>query len=49
MTAAARQLPAGVPYVAPLLLFMLLAFNLPLVLMLSWSIAAPPDVLAHYG
>jgi putative spermidine/putrescine transport system permease protein len=46
---AARKLPAGAPYVAPLLLFMLLAFNLPLILMLSWSIAAPPDVLAHYG
>ena len=28
---------------------MLLAFNLPIVLMLSWSVAAPPDVLAHYG
>ena len=48
-TAPARQLPAGAAYVAPLLLFMLLAFNLPLALMLSWSIAAPPDVLAHYG
>ena len=48
--AARRQLiPAGAAYVAPLLLFMLLAFNLPIVLMLSWSVAAPPDVLAHYG
>jgi len=48
--AARRQLlPAGAVYVAPLLLFMLLAFNLPIVLMLSWSIAAPPDVLAHYA
>jgi ABC-type spermidine/putrescine transport system permease subunit I len=48
--AARRQLiPAGAAYVAPLLLFMLLAFNLPIVLMLSWSIAAPPDVLAPYG
>jgi ABC-type spermidine/putrescine transport system permease subunit I len=28
---------------------MLLAFNLPIVLMLGWSIGAPPDVLAHYG
>jgi putative spermidine/putrescine transport system permease protein len=47
---ARRQLiPAGAAYVAPLLLFMLLAFNLPIVLMLSWSVAAPPDVLAHYG
>jgi ABC-type spermidine/putrescine transport system permease subunit I len=47
---ARRQLiPAGAAYVAPLLLFMLLAFNLPIVLMLSWSIAAPPDVLAPYG
>ena len=28
---------------------MLLAFNLPIVLMLGWSIGAPPDVLAHYA
>ncbi|HLT01976.1 MAG TPA: ABC transporter permease [Geminicoccaceae bacterium] len=34
---------------APLFLVMLLAFNLPIVLMLSWSVAAPPDVLAHYA
>ena len=47
--AGRRQLPAGAAYVAPLVLFMLLAFNLPIVLMLSWSIAAPPDVLAHYS
>jgi len=49
--AAARGplIPTGAVYVAPLLLFMLLAFNLPIVLMLSWSIAAPPDVLAHYA
>jgi putative spermidine/putrescine transport system permease protein len=45
----ARRMPAGAAYVLPLLLFMLLAFNLPLALMLSWSVAAPPDVLAHYG
>ena len=48
--AARRQLiPAGAAYVAPLLLFMLLAFNLPIALMLSWSVAAPPDVLVHYS
>ena len=48
--AGRRQLlPAGAPYVAPLVLFMLLAFNLPILLMLGWSIAAPPDLLAHYG
>jgi putative spermidine/putrescine transport system permease protein len=35
--------------VAPLFLFMLLVFNVPIILMLSWSIAAPPDVLAHYA
>ena len=47
---AARSLfPAGAAYVAPLVLFMLLAFNLPIVLMLGWSIGAPPDVFAHYG
>ena len=45
----ARLLPAGATFVAPLLAFMLLAFNLPIVLMLSWSIGAPPDVLAHYA
>jgi ABC-type spermidine/putrescine transport system permease subunit I len=45
----ARLIPAGVAYVAPLFLFMLLAFNLPIALMLSWSVAAPPDVLAHYA
>jgi putative spermidine/putrescine transport system permease protein len=45
-----RQLiPAGAAYVAPLLLFMLVAFNLPIALMLSWSVGAPPEVLAHYG
>ena len=44
-----RLLPAGAAYIAPLFLVMLLAFNLPIVLMLSWSVAAPPDVLAHYG
>jgi ABC-type spermidine/putrescine transport system permease subunit I len=37
-----------VAYALPLLAFMLLAFNLPIVLMLGWSIGAPPDVLAHY-
>jgi putative spermidine/putrescine transport system permease protein len=47
--APARQIPAGAAYVAPLLLFMLLVFNLPIALMLSWSVAAPPDMLAHYG
>src|SRR5690606_25615753 len=45
----ARLLQAGAAYVAPLFLVMLLAFNLPIVLMLSWSVAAPPDVLAHYA
>jgi putative spermidine/putrescine transport system permease protein len=47
--APARRIPAGAGYVAPLFLFMLLAFNLPIALMLSWSVAAPPDVLAHYA
>jgi ABC-type spermidine/putrescine transport system permease subunit I len=46
--AGRRLLPTGATYVAPLVLFMLLAFNLPIVLMLGWSIAAPPDMLAHY-
>ncbi len=45
----ARRMPAGAAYVVPLLLFMLLAFNLPLALMLSWSVAGPPDMLGHYG
>jgi putative spermidine/putrescine transport system permease protein len=44
-----RLVPVGAIYVAPLLLFMLLGFNLPIALMLSWSVAAPPDVLAHYA
>ena len=49
--AAARRhlIPAGALYVAPLFLLILIAFNLPIVLMLSWSVAAPPDVLAHYA
>ena len=48
--AVQRQLiPVGATYVAPLFLVMLLAFNLPIVLMLSWSIAAPPDLLTHYA
>jgi putative spermidine/putrescine transport system permease protein len=51
VTAAGRRqlIPAGAVYVLPLVLFMLLAFNVPIALMLSWSIAAPPDVLAHYA
>jgi ABC-type spermidine/putrescine transport system permease subunit I len=51
MAAIARRAlaPAGAAYVAPLVLFMLLAFNLPIVLMLGWSIGAPPDVLAYYA
>jgi ABC-type spermidine/putrescine transport system permease subunit I len=49
-TATRGQLiPAGAAYVAPLVLFMLLAFNVPIALMLSYSVAAPPDVLAYYG
>jgi putative spermidine/putrescine transport system permease protein len=47
--AGRRLLPAGVAYALPLMAFMLLAFNLPIVLMLGWSIGAPPDVLAHYA
>jgi putative spermidine/putrescine transport system permease protein len=47
--AGRRMLPQGAANVAPLVLFMLLAFNLPIVLMLGWSIGAPPDVLAHYA
>jgi putative spermidine/putrescine transport system permease protein len=47
--AGRRMLPRGAANVAPLVLFMLLAFNLPIVLMLGWSIGAPPDVLAHYA
>jgi putative spermidine/putrescine transport system permease protein len=46
---ATRRIPAGAAYIAPLFLFMLLAFNLPIALMLSWSVAAPPDVLVYYG
>jgi putative spermidine/putrescine transport system permease protein len=45
----ARRIPPGTAYVAPLVLFMLLAFNLPVALMLSWSVVAPPDALVHYG
>ena len=44
-----RLMPSGATYVAPLVLFMLLAFNLPIVLMLGWSIGAPPDVIEHYS
>ena len=46
---ARRLLPAGAAYVLPLVGFMLLAFNLPIILMLGWSIGAPPDVLTHYA
>jgi putative spermidine/putrescine transport system permease protein len=51
VTAAGRRqlIPAGAVCVLPLVLFLLLAFNVPIALMLSWSIAAPPDVLAHYA
>ena len=44
-----RRLPAGVVFVLPLVVVMLLAFNLPIVLMLGWSVGAPPDVLGWYA
>ena len=45
-----RIVPAGVGYVAPLFLVMLLAFNVPIALMLAWSVsggAAAP--FEHYA
>jgi ABC-type spermidine/putrescine transport system permease subunit I len=47
-TVASRRVPAGALYVLPLALFMLLAFDVPIALMLGWSIGAPPDVFAYY-
>ena len=47
--AGRRRLPAGVGYVLPLVVFMLFAFDLPIVLMLGWSIGAPPDVFGYYA
>ncbi len=52
MSAAAAgggRLPAGVVYVLPLVLFMLFAFDLPILLMLGWSIGAPPGGLGWYA
>jgi ABC-type spermidine/putrescine transport system permease subunit I len=49
MLAGRRGLPVGVVHVLPLVLFMLAAFDLPIVLMLGWSIGAPPDVLGYYA
>ena len=51
MTAAAarqRPIPEGVAYVLPLLLFMLLAFNVPIVMVLARSVGGA-DPLAHYA
>ena len=47
--AAPRRLPAGALHVLPLVLFMLVAFDVPIALMLGWSIAAPPDVFEYYA
>ncbi len=47
--ATPRRLPAGVIHVLPLVLFMLFAFDVPIVLMLGWSIGAPPDALGYYA
>jgi ABC-type spermidine/putrescine transport system permease subunit I len=47
--AGRRRLPAGIVHVLPLVLFMLAAFDLPIVLMLGWSIGAPPDGLGYYA
>jgi ABC-type spermidine/putrescine transport system permease subunit I len=49
LLAGRRGLPVGVVHVLPLVLFMLAAFDLPIVLMLGWSIGAPPDVLGYYA
>ena len=50
MAAAGQaRLPAGLPHVLPLVLLMLIAFNLPILMMLAWSIGTPPDLLAHYS
>jgi putative spermidine/putrescine transport system permease protein len=39
----------GIAFVLPLLLFMLAAFNLPIALMLGWSVSNPARTLAHYA
>jgi ABC-type spermidine/putrescine transport system permease subunit I len=39
---------SGVVFVLPLLAVMTIAFNAPILLMLSWSVAEPPFSLVHY-
>ena len=48
-TRAHSLTPTGIGYVLPLVLVMLVAFNVPILMMLAWSIGAPPDVFAHYA
>lgn len=49
MIAARRgPLPREVAFVAPLFLVMVFAFNIPIVLLLLWSVLRPEPTLAHY-
>lgn len=48
MSAARWRLPSGVIYVLPLLVVMLLVFNLPILLMLGRSVGTLDPTIAHY-
>lgn len=50
-TIAARQrvVRTGFGYVVPLLLLMLFAFNVPILMMLAWSIGGPAAPFEHYA
>ena len=48
MTASRRRASTGLAFVLPLLVVMLLCFNVPIVLMLAWSMKSPPFTLRHY-
>ena len=41
--------PTGIGYVAPLVVVMILAFNIPILMMLGWSIGGAEAPFAHYA
>jgi putative spermidine/putrescine transport system permease protein len=48
MTPGRRRASTGLVFVLPLLVVMLVCFNVPIVLMLAWSLKSPTPTLRHY-
>ncbi len=49
MATRGRVVPAGAGYVTPLLLVMVLAFNVPILMMLAWSVGGADQPFEHYA